>query len=225
MKVKDMENLERPREKMMFFGPKYLSDKELVAIILKSGTREKDVMMLSEEVTSHKNGGMKGLGSASVEELMKIQGLGCAKASVIVAAIELGRRVTVTKTVGHGNIQGLKQVIEIFMARLSKMKKEVFNIVMLDAKGNIIGIDEVSVGDLTSSIVHPRETFYSAVKKSASSIICVHNHPSGDPTPSDEDIDTTKKLAKAGKILGINLLDHVVIGDGKYFSMKEKGII
>lgn len=165
------------------------------------------------------------MGSASVEELMKIQGLGCAKASVIVAAIELGRRVTVTKTVAHGNIQGLKQVIEIFMARLSKMKKEVFNIVMLDAKGNIIGIDEVSVGDLTSSIVHPRETFYSAVKKSASSIICVHNHPSGDPTPSDEDIDTTKKLAKAGKILGINLLDHVVIGDGKYFSMKEKGII
>ena len=225
MKVKDMENLERPREKMMFFGPKYLSDKELVAIILKSGTREKDVMMLSEEVTSHKNGGMKWWGSASVEELMKIQGLGCAKASVIVAAIELGRRVTVTKTVAHGNIQGLKQVIEIFMARLSKMKKEVFNIVMLDAKGNIIGIDEVSVGDLTSSIVHPRETFYSAVKKSASSIICVHNHPSGDPTPSDEDIDTTKKLAKAGKILGINLLDHVVIGDGKYFSMKEKGII
>lgn len=225
MKVKDMENLERPGEKMMFFGPKYLSDKELVAIILKSGTREKDVMMLSEEVTSHKNGGMKWLGSASVEELMKIQGLGCAKASVIVAAIELGRRVTVTKTVAHGNIQGLKQVIEIFMARLSKMKKEVFNIVMLDAKGNIIGIDEVSVGDLTSSIVHPRETFYSAVKKSASSIICVHNHPSGDPTPSDEDIDTTKKLAKAGKILGINLLDHVVIGDGKYFSMKEKGII
>ena len=105
------------------------------------------------------------------------------------------------------------------------MKKEVFNIVMLDAKGNIIGIDEVSVGDLTSSIVHPRETFYSAVKKSASSIICVHNHPSGDPTPSDDDIDTTKKLAKAGKILGITLLDHVVIGDGKYFSMKEKGII
>lgn len=225
MKIKELNNLERPREKMAFYGAKKLSNRDLMAVVLKSGTKDKDVMSLAQEIVNYGNDNLKWLADASIEELMTIDGIGFAKASLLVAVAELGFRINSSKAMTYGNITQLSQVIDLFMVKLKDLKKETFNVVMLDAKGNVIAVDEISVGDLTSSIVHPRETFQSAVRKSASSVICVHNHPSGDPSPSKDDIETTKRLEQAGRILGIEVLDHVIIGDGIYFSMKEKGII
>lgn len=225
MKIKEMARLERPVEKMALLGRESLSNSELLAIVIRSGRRGESAVSLAERLIQDTENGLRGLYDCSLEELTAIDGIGPVKASVIMAAFELGKRVSESNSISKEKIGCVEDVVNIFMERLRYLSKEKFEVLMLDPKGKIIAIENISTGDLTSSPVHPRETFRSAIKRSAAGVIFVHNHPSGDPSPSNDDIVVTKKLIEAGKVLGISVLDHIVIGDGIYYSMKENGII
>ena len=169
--------------------------------------------------------GLRTLTDCTIEELMQIRGVGLAKASQVIAAVELGKRIALTTNVDNYKIQGPEDVGNLLMEEMRYLNKEMFNIILLNTKNNVISIENISVGSLNASIVHPREVFNIAIRRSSSAIILAHNHPSGDPKPSTEDINITKRLIEAGSIIGINVLDHIIIGDGVYFSMKEKEII
>lgn len=225
MKFKNITKDERPMEKLSFYGKEALSDKEILAILLRTGSKEKNVLALSEEILYHIGYDLSLLVNFSIEELIAINGIGVAKASGIIAAIELGRRVLYRESKNQVNLQSVGSVVEFFRGRIENSKVENFEIALLNTKGILISVHNVSKGDLSSSIVHPRETFKEAIKRSASSIICVHNHPSGDCRPSQEDIRITRRLDEAGNVLGISLLDHIIIGKNTYFSFKEHGMI
>lgn len=159
------------------------------------------------------------------EELMKVKGVGSVRARQIKACYELARRLEMNRAANIHTIKSPQDVANLAMHDMCYLKKEVFRIILLNTKNYVISIEDISVGSLNSSIVHPREVFSPAVKRSASGIIALHNHPSGDPTESQEDRDTTIRLAQAGDVIGIKLLDHVIIGDGRFVSLKERGII
>ncbi len=225
MKIKEMSINERPIEKMVLYGKETLSNSELIAILLKTGTTKLSSLQLAERVINQNADGLRNLANITLEELMDIDGIGQAKAATIVAAVELGKRISASEAIQRGKISCVEDVVDIFMERLRYLQKEMFEVLLLDTKGNIISSENISVGDLCSSVVHPRETFKSAIKRSAAAIIFVHNHPSGDPTPSNEDIAITKRLIEAGNILGISVLDHIIIGDGVFVSMKASDLI
>ena len=218
MKIKALPAEERPVEKGLFRGMESLSNTELLALIINTGTREKSALSLAQEVIGHSRG-IFYLRDMSYEELMKIKGIGRGKAARILAAMELGKR-TASKPSGHPvSISDSDDIAGLFMEEMRYCKKEIFKTLLLNSKGNVLSIETVSVGELTSTVVHPREVFLPAVKKSAAAMVLVHNHPSGDPTPSKEDIQTTARLIECGKLLGVRVLDHLVIGDGKYVSI------
>lgn len=225
MKIKEMAMVERPREKMIKYGSGVLSNSELLAIVLKTGTREKSVMDFADEILNHGADGLRSLMEMSYEELMEIKGIGIAKATGILATVELSKRFSASRVIDRGHIESVNDVVNLYMEEMRYFKKEYFRAILLDSKGKIISTDNVSVGDLSSSVVHPRETFVNAIKRSAASIILLHNHPSGNPEPSEADIIVTKRLAESGELLGIKILDHIIIGDGTFFSMKSRGII
>lgn len=225
MKIKEMSINERPIEKMVLYGKETLSNSELIAILLKTGTTKLSSLQLAERVINQNADGLRNLANITLEELMDIDGIGQAKAATIVAAVELGKRISASEAIQRGKISCVEDVVDIFMERLRYLQKEMFEVLLLDTKGNIISSENISVGDLCSSVVHPRETFKSAIKRSAAAIIFVHNHPSGDLTPSNEDIAITKRLIEAGNILGISVLDHIIIGDGVFVSMKASDLI
>lgn len=225
MKIKDMAEWERPVEKLAVLGCDSMSDSELLALIIRSGTRDESALDVADRILRGSGCGLRGLADVEAEELMTCDGIGRTKASAIIAAVEIGRRIAKSEGIYRGRISSVNDVADIFMERLRYLKKEKFEIVILDSKGKIISIENISVGDLSSSPVHPRETFRTAVKRSGSAVILVHNHPSGDPEPSKEDLDITRRLVEAGNILGIAVLDHIVIGDGSFCSMKARGII
>lgn len=225
MIIREMPTNERPREKMLREGKDALSNGELIAILLGTGTREKTAIRLADELLTLDDKGLIFLQECSIEEIKSIKGVGLAKASKIVAAIEIGKRIATMPREKKLKIESTKDVVSIYMERMRYYEKEFFNALLLNTKGNIIGNENITVGDLSSSIVHPRETFKNAIKRGAYAIILIHNHPSGNPAPSKEDIEVTKRLCKAGSLLGINVLDHIIIGDGTYISFKEKGII
>lgn len=220
MKIKALPAEERPMEKGLFGGMESLSNAELLALIINSGTREQSAIALAEELLAYSEG-IGGLRDVSGEELMKIKGIGKGKAARILAALEFGKRVS-TRPAGRSvNIAKSEDVANLFMEELRHLKKEIFKVLLLNSKGDIISVETVSIGELTSTVVHPREAFCIAVKKSAAAVIFVHNHPSGDPTPSREDIVTTRRLAECGTLLGIKVLDHIVIGNGRFMSINE----
>lgn len=223
--IKNMPISERPREKMLTYGCQSLSNAELLAIILSTGTREKTAIDLARGILNRTNEGLRSLTNCTIEELMEIRGVGLAKASQIIAAVELGKRIALTANVNNYRIQGPEDVSNLVMEEMRYLNKEKFDIILLNTKNNVIAIENISVGSLNASIVHPREVFNVAIRRSSSAIILTHNHPSGDPKPSSEDINITKRLIEAGTIIGINVLDHIIIGDGIYFSMKEHDII
>ena len=198
--IKELEETDKPREKLYKFGLENLSEYELIAILIRSGSKKED-------------------------DLMKIDGIGLSKACSIVSALELSKRLNMRECVDNFSIGSPKSVADIFMNILRDEMKEHFYVLLLDTKNKIISWDEISKGDLNSSIVHPREVFKYALRYSANSIICLHNHPSGDPTPSSQDIDITKRLEEVGDLVGIRLLDHIIIGYNKYVSLKEKGLM
>lgn len=224
--IKDMPEGERPREKLSKYGVENLSNSELIAIIIRTGYGDFTALDLAYKILNIDNSGIKYLANITVEELQNIKGIGSCKAAQILAAIEMGKRISTHKGVEERiQINSPNIISNLFMDEMKFFKREHFRILVLDTKNHIISIEEISIGNLNSSIVHPREVFNIAIRKSANSIILLHNHPSGDPTPSKEDIDITYRLISGGKILGIKVLDHIIIGDNKYISMKEEKII
>ncbi|WIV10596.1 DNA repair protein RadC [Proteiniborus sp. MB09-C3] len=223
--IKDLPEDERPREKLYKYGPKVLSNTELLAIIIRTGNRESTAIEISQKLLAGKKEGISFLIDANLQEIMKVKGIGQCKAAQILAAVELGKRVMSSTHKEKSRITSPTDIVDILMLDMIHLKKEHFKIVMLDTKNQVIGIEDISIGSLNSSIVHPREVFKEAIVKSSASIILVHNHPSGDPAPSKEDIAITRRLAEGGEILGIKVLDHIIIGNNRYISLKEKDII
>lgn len=225
MNIRRLPDREKPREKLMREGKEKLSTTEILAILIGSGTGGKSAIELASEVIAMDAGGIRFLAECRPEELIKIKGIGMAKACEILAAVELGKRMAAVPKSDSVRIEKSSDIAELFMERMRYYKKEHFISLLINAKGEIIEESQVSVGDLCSSTTHPREVFIDAVRRSAGSVIFIHNHPSGDPTPSSMDIETTKRLMESGEILGIPVLDHIVIGDGCYVSMRAQEMI
>ncbi|MEA1961104.1 MAG: DNA repair protein RadC [Bacillota bacterium] len=221
--IKDMPVEMRPREKMIARGESSLSDAELLAIILGNGTKDCSAIELANKLLiDHR--GLRNLREVSLEELTQEKGIGPAKAVSIKAALELGRRMALVSQQRY-LIHSPEDVKNLVMEEMRYFDREHFRVLYLDRKGGLILWEDVSVGGLHSSIVHPREVFKTAVKRSAASMILVHNHPSGDPSPSREDVEVSKRLIEAGQVMGIEVLDHVVIGESSYCSLKEQALI
>ncbi len=225
MNIKDLPMEERPMERILASGTKSLSNAELIAVIIRTGHREESAIGLSERILSSVDNGLRGLMNTSPEELMEIPGVGKSKACALAALGELVKRIGAPKTLERINVKCASEAASIFMDDLRFERKEHFKTLLLDAKGRIIYVDDVSTGELSMTPVHPREVFNTAVKKSAASLILVHNHPSGDPEPSMEDIALTERLVSVGKLMGIKVLDHIIIGDGEYYSFAGVGMI
>ncbi|MGL6107621.1 RadC family protein [Romboutsia sp.] len=215
---------ERPREKMLAQGERSLSNNELLAILLRTGTKKKNAIELANYIINKDTQGIRYLQDMTIEELCEIDGIGLSKAAQIKAAIELGRRISSSKPEKY-KVQNPWDIYKYYMDSLRYLKKEVFKVVLLNTKNEIISDIDVSVGTLNSSLVHPREVFREAIKRSANKIILLHNHPSGNVEPSKEDKNITSRLIKCGELVGIEVIDHIIIGDGLYFSFKENMII
>ena len=225
MRMNQMPAGEKPREKLLRDGPEGLSTVEVLAVILGTGTRSKSVMDLAGDVLAMDARGLRYLAECSPEELKKISGMGDAKVCVLMAALELGKRLSCLPAEERVRIQCSADIANLFMERLRYEKKEHFKCLLINSRGEILEENEVSVGDLNSSASHPREVFSPAVRRSAGSVAFVHNHPSGDPEPSAADINSTRRLVEVGELLGIPVIDHIIIGDGSYVSMKGLGYI
>lgn len=222
--IKEWPEGERPRERLLKLGAGNLSDAQLLAIMLRTGGGGKSAVDLAMEILNS-FGNLRKIGNASLNELASFKGLGNAKAAQLMAAFELGKRL-LGETHEKGPVfSSGKDVYLYYRQFFDNRKKEVFRSALLDAKNRMFRDCSVSEGTLTNSLIHPREAFRDAIKESAASVIFVHNHPSGDPSPSREDIAITERLADVGEIVGIKVLDHVIIGDGTYTSMMEKGYI
>lgn len=222
--IKDIPMEDRPRERLIKYGPEVLSNGELLAIILRTGMKSESAISIANSMIS-KSGGLKFLANCSVQELSQIKGVGQAKAAQVKAAIELGRRLRGYRSGAEVKISKPEDAALMVMEDMRYLAKEYLRVIFLNTKNIVIECRDISIGSLNTSIVHPREVYSEAIKKSSSSIIICHNHPSGDPSPSQEDINITKRLSEVGKLVGIELLDHLIIGDGTYISLKEKGIL
>lgn len=222
--LRDIPLEERPRERMLTHGAQSLSHTELLAILLRTGTKEESAVNLAGRILKE-CGSIHNLLDLSVDELTAIKGIGPAKAVQLRAGIELGLRLSRSKTEDRLFIRKPQDAADLMMDKLRHLKKEHFICLFLNTKNQIIAEETLSVGTLNSSLVHPREVLRAAIKCSSASFICVHNHPSGDPAPSPEDIRLTRRLAEAGELVGIELLDHVIIGDRQYISLKEEGLL
>lgn len=224
LKIMDLPENERPREKLLRYGADALSNSELLAIILRTGSSSENILNLSSRILKE-TGGLNGLMECSADEFMSLKGIGEAKASQLLALAELTKRFKSFRSGDEYKIAEPKDAALLVLESMRYLKKEYLKIIMLNTKNVVISIKDVSVGSLNSSIVHPREVFCEAIKKSSASIIICHNHPSGDPTPSGEDINVTRRLKECSSLLGVDLLDHIIIGNGTYISLKEKGIL
>ena len=222
--IRDYYKDERPRERMIHDGPKSLSNQEILAILLRTGTKEESVVQLAHRVIERFEG-LRTMRDATIEELTEIKGIGEAKATQLFAAIELGRRMTNLNFDDRFVIRTPEDCANYLMHEMRFLPQEHFVVLFLNTKNQVIHKQSIFIGSLNRSVVHPREIFREAVKRSAASFVCAHNHPSGDPTPSKEDIESTKRLVSAGKIIGIEMLDHLVIGENKFTSMKAQGFV
>ena len=222
--IHDLPASERPRERLQKYGAEALSAQEILALILGRGISGESVMVTAQRLLSQ-FGSIKGIAGASLEELASIRGIGLAKAAQIRAAFELTSRLeSYQSTEKKETVKTPEDVVALVRSRLKGKKKEYFLALLLDTRNQLIRVAEISVGSLDSSIVHPREVFKEAVAASAASAIFAHNHPSGDPEASEDDLNLTKRLAEAGEIMGIDVLDHVIIGEEKYLSLKREGL-
>lgn len=219
--IKEIPVNDRPREKMAERGVTALTDAELLAILLRTGTAEKSALDIGSELAD--NGGLyKRLASITrLTELTNIKGLGQAKAATVLAALEIGRRIASAKPLEKIHLSCPQEAAEFLMPRLRYAIKEQFVVVLLNSKNKVVGTEVVSEGSLSNSIVHPREVFVPALLQHAAAIMVAHNHPSGEPSPSLEDRELTSILVRSGKVLGIPLVDHIIIGDGNYYSFLE----
>ena len=224
MQIKKMPEAERPQEKMLYGGAGSLSNSELLALIIRTGTGDKSAVRLADEVISYTSENTGGLGAAEVRELTEIDGIGEAKACSIVAAMELSKRlISDHQGAVKIRIRDSRQGAEIMMEEMMYEKREVLMTLNLNCRVQVESKSVISIGNLDSAPVHPREVFGPAVRRGAAAVVVAHNHPSGDPAPSPQDIDVTKRLIRASEILGIKLLDHVIVGNGCFTSMKSEG--
>jgi len=222
--IRDLPLSERPRERLQKLGVEALSAQEILAVILGRGIAGESVMVTAQRLLSH-FGNLKGLASASVEELSQVRGIGLAKAAQIKAAFELANRVEgYTEAEDKPIVKTPEDVASLVRGRLKGKKKEHFLALLLDTRNRLIKVAEIAIGSLDASIVHPREVFKEAISASAASVIFAHNHPSGITEASEDDIKLTKRLVKAGEIVGIDVLDHIIIGDKDYLSLKREGL-
>lgn len=220
--VRDLPKEERPREKLIQRGAASLSDTELLAILLRTGTSSVSVLHLAEEVLAkYQDKGLVSIMNISPQEIATVHGVGLAKAATIVAAVELGRRLSAKAAQKLEKIEGPEDVARYASPLLRFEQKEHFLVMLLDVRNRVLAMPTVSVGSLTASVAHPREIFREAIRYSAANMILIHNHPSGDPTPSREDIQITKQMMKAGEIMGIPVLDHIIIAGDGFLSLKE----
>jgi len=218
--MRDLPEAARPRERLWRDGPGALSETELLAIILRTGSKEGSALDLARYLLGA-FGGLAGISQTALEELSVIKGMGPAKAAQVAAALELGRRV------GEGSVQRPavntpEDAARLVMGRMRRLDREEFRVILLDTKNRVIQVETVAVGALNTSGVQPREVFKNAIRRSAAAVILVHNHPSGDPTPSREDVALTQRLIQAGGLVGIEILDHLIIGDNRYVSLKAE---
>ncbi len=223
LKIKDFPLDERPRERLAKKGPKSLSNAELLAIILRTGNKKENAIDLSKRLIKKYN--LKKLSRIRFTSLKKTFGIGKVKASQIIACFELGRRMFSFRNKKSKTINTAKDIANFLMPELSNLKKEHFIGIFLDSRKKIIKKETIFIGSLDTSIIHPREIFKIALAESAAAAILVHNHPSGNPEPSQEDIAITKQITKAGDLLGITILDHIIITDNKYLSLSEQDLI
>jgi DNA repair protein RadC len=222
--IKDFPQDERPRERFVQNGPQSLSNHELIAILLRTGTKDESVLQLANRLLTHFEG-LRLLKDASLDEITAIKGIGSAKAIQVLAAVEIGRRISNLTYDDRYIIRSPEDGANYVMHEMRFLSQEHFVCLYLNTKNQVLHKQTIFIGSLNASIVHPREVFKEAFRRSAASIICIHNHPSGDPTPSREDIEVTKRLAESGKIIGIDVLDHLIIGENKFVSLKEKGYL
>jgi DNA repair protein RadC len=206
------------------YGPEVLSNAELLAIILRVGTAEYSAIGLAEHILARFSG-LKGVANSTVEELSTIKGLGTAKAAQIKAMVELGKRLAASIGEGRPIIRNPRDAAELLMPELRDAPQEHFKAVLLNTKGEVLKVKDITVGTLDSSLITPRDLFRVAIAANSASVIVAHNHPSGDPTPSQDDINVTHRLAQAGQMVGIEVIDHIIIGDGIWVSLKERGLM
>ena len=214
---------ERPRERLQYYGPMALSNAELLAILLRVGTPGENVVALSTRLLSQ-FGGLAGLAKASFGELADIKGIGVAKTAQLKAAIELGRRLLITSPDARPQITSPLDAANLLMLEMGSLEQEHLRALLLDTKNRVLASPTVYVGNVNSSIIRVSEIFREAVRENATAIIVAHNHPSGDPTPSPEDVQVTRSIVEAGSLLGIDVLDHLVIGHQRFISLKERGL-
>jgi DNA repair protein RadC len=222
--VRDLPKTERPRERLIKLGSEALSAQELLALIIARGIPGKSVMNIAQELLS-KFGNIKKVSEATIEQLCEIRGIGAAKAAQIKACFEIGKRGELEPEPKKYDIQNPQAIVKVIRASIKDKAKEHFKLAILDSRNKIIDITNVSVGTLNANLAHPREIFKDALSHNAAAVILCHNHPSGDPEPSEDDIKITKQLVEAGKILGIEVLDHIIISSHGFFSFKEKGLL
>lgn len=222
--IKEISKNDRPMEKMLNYGVDTLSDNELLAILIGSGTKRKNAIMLADDLLKFKMNG-KSLLHTSLEKLMEIDGIGLSKATRILAGLELGKRLSKSDLQSKISLDSPKTVANFLYEHFRDSFKEEFCILLLNTKNHVIAVQTVSIGTLNQSLVHPREVFRYAILKNANSIILSHNHPSGDPTPRREDILVTERLIKAGEYIGIKVIDHIIVGNARYISLREKDLI
>lgn len=222
--VRELPPEERPRERLARLGPEALKDAELVAVIIRSGTRDMGAVALSEKVIRTFRD-LRGVARASIQELMEVKGLGEVKAIEIKAALELGKRLAAHTADQRPRISSAEDVSRLLMIPFKDCEIEIFKVLLLNPKNEVIKIADVSRGSLDAAVALPREVFRQAVRDGAVSIIVCHNHPSGDPEPSRADIALTRRLHESGELIGITLLDHIVFGDGRYVSLKERNLM
>ncbi len=222
MRIKAMPSLDMPQERLIQFGAKALSNSELIAIIIRTGTAEKSAINLASELLKN-SGGLKGLVSSEVDQLRTIKGIGQSKACQILASMEIAKRVSGKTDLKPVKFSGPQDVYNYVIGDLKFADRENFLVVGLNTKNVIIGRHLVSIGTLNQTLVHPREVFNWAIKINCASIVVVHNHPSGSVEPSPEDILLTERIAESGKILGIKVLDHIIVSNDNYYSLKANG--
>ena len=222
--IKEMHDSDKPRERLMNYGPDKLTNQELLGIIINTGTREESSITVANRIIKDMKT-IRELRGLTYQELTSVKGIGEAKAITILAVIELAIRMHTHSLEEDIFIKSPDDVSDLLMEKMRYFQQEHFVVLYLSTKNMVIHQETMFKGSLNTSIVHPREVYKEAVKRSAAAIICVHNHPSGDPSPSREDIEVTRRLHECGEMIGVDFLDHIIIGSGKYISLKEMNFI
>jgi DNA repair protein RadC len=221
--IRDLPASERPRERLRDYGPQALSTAELLAIILRTGTNRESVLSLASRLLSQHQG-LAGLARVSFAELCQERGLGEAKAAQLKAALELGRRLSSSQPEARAVVRSPADVANLLSAEMGLLEQEHLRVVLLNTRNEVLGIPEVDKGSVNTSLVRVGEVFREAVRRNCPAVVVVHNHPSGDPTPSADDLSMTRQMVEAGRLLDIEVLDHLIIGHGRYVSLKEQGL-